>query len=97
MSCSFNSKITWIPGDWISVSIMPMRRPSAASKTAMLAVMFDLPVPPRNEWSEMILLMASLHGWIKCYSVAYPVYNQFGKTMRGLIYRLEHHSRELNA
>ncbi len=44
-----------MPGDWMSVSITPTRRPSAASKAATLAVVLDLPVPPRNEWIEMIL------------------------------------------
>jgi len=33
--------------------------PLCCSKTAMLAVVFDLPVPPRNEWIEMILDMIS--------------------------------------
>jgi hypothetical protein len=32
-----------------------MRRPPAASSVATLAVVFDLPVPPRNEWMAMIL------------------------------------------
>src|SRR5215470_4596535 len=45
----------WIPGDWMSVSTTPTRWPSAASNVATLAAAFDLPVPPRNEWTEMIL------------------------------------------
>src|ERR687898_315758 len=46
-----------MPGDWTSVSTTPMRGPSAASSVATLAVVFDLPVPPRNEWMAMILDM----------------------------------------
>src|SRR5919197_5561931 len=45
----------WIPGDWISVSTTPTRWPSAASSAATLATVFDLPVPPRNEWTEITL------------------------------------------
>jgi len=47
-------KRIWIPGDWMSVSTTPTRRPSAASSAARLAVVFDVPVPPRYEWTEMI-------------------------------------------
>jgi hypothetical protein len=39
----------WIPGDWMSVSITPTRSPRRAAITATFAVVFDLPVPPRNE------------------------------------------------
>ena len=41
--------MTWRPGDWTSVSTTPTRLPSLASSAAMLAVVFDFPVPPRNE------------------------------------------------
>ena len=41
----------------MSVSITPTRWPSLASWAATLAEMFDLPVPPRNEWTETILDM----------------------------------------
>src|SRR5262245_25334975 len=44
--------MTWIPGDWRSRSTTPTRRPSEASSVATLAVVFDLPVPPRKEWTE---------------------------------------------
>jgi hypothetical protein len=44
--------MTWIPGDWMSRSTTPTRRPSAARSVATFAVVFDLPVPPRNEWME---------------------------------------------
>src|SRR5690348_17039735 len=44
-----------MPGDWMSVSTTPTRWPSAASRVATLAAVFDLPVPPRNEWTEMTL------------------------------------------
>src|SRR5205814_1626054 len=53
-SC-FSPNSVWIPGDWMSVSTTPTRWPSAASSAATLAAAFDLPVPPRNEWTEMIL------------------------------------------
>jgi len=43
-----------MPGDWISVSTTPTRRPSPARSAARLAVVFDFPVPPRYEWIEMI-------------------------------------------
>ena len=33
----------------------PTRFPARATSTARLAVVFDLPVPPRNECVEMIL------------------------------------------
>ena len=46
-----------MPGDWMSVSTTPTRRPSAASRAATLAVVLDLPVPPRKEWMDMILVM----------------------------------------
>src|SRR5689334_9785449 len=39
-----------MPGDWMSVSITPTRLPPAASRAARLAVVLDLPVPPRKEW-----------------------------------------------
>src|SRR5688572_4932082 len=48
----------WIPGDWMSVSTMPTRLPVRAIATARFAVVFDLPVPPRNEWIEMISVIA---------------------------------------
>jgi hypothetical protein len=51
-----------MPGDWISVSTTPIRRPSAASSVATLAVVFDLPVPPWNEWMAMILDMVGPYG-----------------------------------
>jgi len=41
----------------MSVSTTPIRCPPAASSVAMLAAMFDLPVPPRKEWIEMIFAM----------------------------------------
>src|SRR3954469_7165104 len=40
-----------MPGDWMSVSITPTWRPRPAYTTARFAVVFDLPVPPRNEWT----------------------------------------------
>jgi hypothetical protein len=43
-----------MPGDWTSVSTTPTRFPFSAVSTARLAEMFDLPVPPRNEWTETI-------------------------------------------
>jgi hypothetical protein len=46
-----------MPGDCMSVSITPTRCPSAANRAAMFAVLLDLPVPPRNEWIEMIVAM----------------------------------------
>src|SRR6266487_3796893 len=49
-----------MPGDWMSVSTTPTRWPSAASRVATLAAAFDLPVPPRNEWTEMTLDIAPL-------------------------------------
>src|SRR5215469_8144180 len=39
----------------MSVSTTPTSWPSAANNVATLAAAFDLPVPPRNEWTEMIL------------------------------------------
>ena len=39
----------------MSVSMTPTRFPARATSTARLAVVFDLPVPPRNEWVEIIL------------------------------------------
>jgi hypothetical protein len=53
----FIPKSTWMPGDWMSVSTTPIRWPAAASSVATLAAMFDLPVPPRKEWIEMIFAM----------------------------------------
>src|SRR5436309_183818 len=47
-----------MPGDWMSVSTTATRLPCSASAVARLAEMFDLPVPPRKEWTEMILDMA---------------------------------------
>ena len=44
-----------MPGDWMSVSITPTRSPEQANSAARLAVVLDFPVPPRNEWTEMIL------------------------------------------
>src|SRR6476646_9820319 len=44
--------MTWIPGDWMSRSTTPTCRPSAARMVATFAVVFDLPVPPRNECTE---------------------------------------------
>src|SRR5688572_13793787 len=44
-----------MPGDWMSVSTTPTRCPAAAIKAARFAVVFDFPVPPRNEWMEIIL------------------------------------------
>src|SRR3954447_3108000 len=41
--------------------MIPTRLPCCASRTATLAVIFDLPVPPRNEWVEMIFVMVALH------------------------------------
>jgi hypothetical protein len=38
----------------MSVSMTPTRWPLRATSTAKLAVVLDLPVPPRNEWVEMI-------------------------------------------
>src|SRR6266536_6618686 len=46
----------------MSVSTTPIRCPSAASSVATLAAMFDLPVPPRNEWIEMIFATALVVG-----------------------------------
>src|SRR5437763_8484690 len=43
-----------MPGDWMSVSITPTRAPWRATATARLAVTLDLPVPPRNEWTDTI-------------------------------------------
>src|SRR5512136_979219 len=52
---------TWIPGEAMSVSTTPTRCPRIAINAARLAVVLDLPVPPRNEWTEMILdMMGSL-------------------------------------
>src|SRR5262245_58971555 len=39
----------------MSVSMTPTRLPARATSTARLAVVFDLPVPPRKECVEMIL------------------------------------------
>src|SRR6476660_6072455 len=39
----------------MSVSTTPTRLPLMASNVARLAVRLDLPVPPRYEWTEMIL------------------------------------------
>src|SRR4249919_110221 len=50
--------MTWIPGDWMSRSTIPTRRPSAARTVATFAVVFDLPVPPRNECTETTCAMA---------------------------------------
>src|SRR3954466_15047177 len=47
-------KSTWMPGDWMSASMTPTRRPLAARHAARFAVVFDLPVPPRNECTETI-------------------------------------------
>src|SRR5579885_744670 len=44
-----------MPGDWMSASTMPTRRPCRAKVAARFAVVFDLPVPPRKEWTETIL------------------------------------------
>src|SRR5574341_2097302 len=46
-----------MPGDWMSVSTTPTRCPAIATCEATLAVVFDLPVPPRKEWIETILVM----------------------------------------
>src|ERR687885_729011 len=54
---SSRPKRTWMPGDWISVSITPTRRPAAASSAATFAAVLDLPVPPRNEWMAMVAPM----------------------------------------
>src|SRR5262245_39169144 len=43
-----------MPGDWMSVSTTPTRLPWRATAATRFAVRFDLPVPPRNEWTEMI-------------------------------------------
>src|SRR3972149_6092308 len=43
-----------MPGDWMSVSMTLTRFPARATSTATLAVVFDFPVPPRNECVEMI-------------------------------------------
>src|SRR5712692_4088254 len=48
-----------MPGDWMSVSITPTRRPPAASNVERLAVMLDFPVPPRKEWIDTIVGMTS--------------------------------------
>jgi hypothetical protein len=39
----------------MSVSITPTRKPAFAVNTAILAVVFDLPVPPLKECVDMIL------------------------------------------
>src|SRR5215208_2549255 len=59
----------------MSASTTPMRRPSAASSAAMLAVVFDLPVPPRKECMAMILDMFGLSrlGCIMLGAEAQPV------------------------
>ena len=49
-----------MPGDWISVSTTPTRLPASAYNAARLALRLDLPVPPRNEWTEMILVTLPL-------------------------------------
>lgn len=38
----------------MSVSMTPTRKPRLAVRTARFAVVFDFPVPPRNEWVEII-------------------------------------------
>src|SRR5262245_32074409 len=40
----------------MSVSTTPTRRPPRARRVARLALRFDFPVPPRKEWTEMILV-----------------------------------------
>src|SRR4051794_22434999 len=57
MCSSSRPKRTWMPGDWMSVSITPTRRSAAASSAATFATVLDLPVPPRNEWMEMVVAM----------------------------------------
>src|SRR5947208_8070670 len=42
--------------------MIPMRLPPSASVVATLAVRFDLPVPPRKEWMEIILAMDVFRG-----------------------------------
>jgi hypothetical protein len=49
-----------MPGELMSVSTTPTRRPSLASWDDTLAEMLDFPVPPRKEWMDMILDMCSL-------------------------------------
>src|SRR5438093_8805563 len=48
-----------MPGDWMSVSMTPTRRPPAASNVERLAVTLDFPVPPRKEWTDTIVGMSS--------------------------------------
>src|SRR5436190_19327453 len=48
----------WTPGDWMSRSTTATVRPCCASSVATLAVVFDLPVPPRNEWTEISCAIA---------------------------------------
>src|SRR5438477_5170506 len=50
----------------MSVSTTPTRWPSAASSVATLAAVFDLPVPPRNEWTEMIVDIVPLLCALEC-------------------------------
>src|SRR5262245_9563394 len=54
---------TWIPGDWMSLSTTATRCCILASITARFAVVLDLPVPPRNEWTEMTLATGSTFAW----------------------------------
>ncbi len=44
-----------MPGDWMSASMTPTRRPSAARQAARFAVVLDLPVPPRNECTDTMV------------------------------------------
>src|SRR2546425_12764571 len=60
MLSSFKPNRTCRPGDWMSVSTTPTCRPWPASRAATLAVVLDLPVPPRNECTAMIVDMAVL-------------------------------------
>src|SRR5436853_5582440 len=55
--------MTWTPGDWMSRSTTATVLPSRASSVATFAVVFDLPVPPRNEWTEItVAIRATLLG-----------------------------------
>ena len=53
-------KRTWMPGR-LDVGVDRRRPacPAAASRAATLAVVFDLPVPPRKEWTAIRMAMAS--------------------------------------
>src|SRR5262249_39483151 len=51
-----------MPGDWISVSTTPTRRPCAASSVVTFAVVLDFPVPPRNEWIDTTCAILSSPG-----------------------------------